>query len=692
MAQPLIPPDIPGYDDLGLIPPELPPEWHGLNIPTAAPITPPQMLTPTISEGQLAPPDISAIPVPETAGITPPALVSPAAAVPTPDALPIEPAVREPFPQPSVPEIEERIIPGPEVPPEARAREEAAAQAKVIGEAKVEEGTRAADYWESFSSRMGKIQEEDAARRKQIMQRMPEIETQMRADAKELRELSRTAAAGPSRGAKAGFLIGAAFQAMKVLLGGGEVDTDILMQVFERDAEQKARAVQEARRRSGITVGERETELGKLQEFDYLKQVAIADNLSQVEADLRADAAGVTDTQRKLELLTAADRARAGAENARQMAMMKRSQQMLSLEKQAAEIGKIRETALKTRAERERLERRGRGTPGRQTVTEAQLRGLPEKRQREIRKFGVRDAGGDFFINPDGSFVLAGDATEAREMRSAMAQVQVVNDRLNELIALRNEYGMEWSALNSEARQAMTSSAGLLQTAMNKALELGALDEGGLRMIRQITGAGNPAGWYDKTATWKALQGSIESGVTRQLRAKVGYKGDFELPRVGEVSAPSVKEARSDYRTVYDSDTGRMGSTLEEREAGIENLRQAAALQQGSTEAGYEQIGAELQSYTERVGAAKQSEHEKVMARMQADKKAALAAGDKEKAARIDESIAEERKFLRRASILLTGFRQKLTEEAARRTAAERTFERTRVGVGLPVGGGQRAF
>jgi hypothetical protein len=264
MADPLRPLPLQGslVPDEGVVPP----------VPDIVPPVP-EYLQPGIAQAPLSPGligDMGATPeLMPLQGALPsapqPALMGalPEVTTPAPTFTPtLEPVAAQPTPAPT-PTPTPAAAPNRYAGIQRRAVEQASAEAQAARTAAV--------GYTAFAERLEEINQRDDRARQEAQANLAKLGKQMEADRDEIRELSRVAAAGPSKGAKAGFLIGGALQAIKTMIGAGPANLELMDEVLARDAEQKATAVVEAQRRAGVTGQARDDEMGRQQSLDYFK-------------------------------------------------------------------------------------------------------------------------------------------------------------------------------------------------------------------------------------------------------------------------------------------------------------------------------------------------------------------------------------------------------------------------------------
>lgn len=300
---------------------------------------------------------------------------------------------------------------------------------------------------------------------------------------------------------------------------------------------------------------------------------SLAQQLAQAAAPLEQARLGL-----QLDSLRQEREAReAQAEQARIDANLKRDKAQSEVELTRAKIAGERADVAKTEAETAKLRRRGgsgaRAATGANVVTPSDLaaRGLSKEQVKEVRETGIR-WGGNFVFNPDGSAVLARDASTAREGEKRIQAGQEVFERANRILALRKEYGFgDWASLSNDQKKRLQSLGADLKTSYNSAKALGSLDEGTVAIVEQVIG--DPAALFDQTPRLREFMSLVQADTDKYMRNAFGYQGpQLQFPRI--VDAPALDPARLQTQIAAPIAEGK-GRSLESRKADVKTLRNA---------------------------------------------------------------------------------------------------------------------
>lgn len=271
--------------------------------------------------------------------------------------------------------------------------------------------------------------------------------------------------------------------------------------------------------------------------------------------------------QQRESAMATAEQARAEQERTRRLADEK-----MQIEREKADVGisKTRAEIEKLTAETRKLTRGGPGKPKVQ-VGPSDLRqmGLTEKQIEKVQEQGALWQG-RYLVNADGTPWTAPTAAEAKDVRNGIGATGEANNLVVKMIALRRSYGSgNWASLDDSKKKSLTSMGALLLGKVNKAMQLGALDNGTVEILGDALG--DPSGFFDNETQLTTYQQTMQDDLNIKLRDTFGYTGaPITIERAEAVPVKSVE----DYRTIIEQEPSQAGTVMpaDDREKALEGL------------------------------------------------------------------------------------------------------------------------
>jgi hypothetical protein len=148
------------------------------------------------------------------------------------------------------------------------------------------------------------------------------------------------------------------------------------------------------------------------------------------------------------------------------------------------------------------------------------------------------------FVNKDGKEFLAPPGPEGEKLRATKAAVDLLAQMRNEISRGIERHGGESDYFKSADWQRQKSRHALVVAAITKALQLGSLDEGSVKMAEQIAGGVDPTSfWRDARPGLDQMVNGMAAKLSKDMRSQ-SYTGQQYAPpnnsKRGEVPTDSL--------------------------------------------------------------------------------------------------------------------------------------------------------
>ena len=160
--------------------------------------------------------------------------------------------------------------------------------------------------------------------------------------------------------------------------------------------------------------------------------------------------------------------------------------------------------------------------------------------------------------------MIARSEKEAQELRKAQGATTFLVGVIDDMNALIKKEGGIAQAMKSSEYQRIQSMSGSLTAALKEAMELGTLDNGVERLVKQITGGGDVTGWRsflgdDATAGLSEIRRNQLARFNTKIKAQDENAGVF---KIDPPTAAAQSPMEADLQRILEMDKGSQPSAV----------------------------------------------------------------------------------------------------------------------------------